>query len=194
MTTCAQGGLTVTPRLAGAPFLVFTRDQATPTTPAVILEQPKSGWNVALTIRACWSFGIPQLWLAADRLELEPFGERPAYEDAGAATDYISVVRDPDPLAAYLERDGVTVVAVERHAAIRTAGRPWWQHLPLASLGMYRHPERAVYVFGPEDGQVSDATLQRARVVLEIPSRHSLNLALAVGIVLGDRARTGGTS
>lgn len=182
MTTCELPHA-VTPRMAGAPFVLAGAAQVTPHAPAVVLERPKSEWNVALVIRACWAFGIRQVWLADDRLNLDPWGERPVFEDAATEPDYwVAVIRDPDPLAHYAAREGVRVVAVERGL-----DRPVW------TLGRFPHPERAVYVFGPEDGSVSPLTLARADATVEIPSRHPLNLALAVGIILGDRAtRLGG--
>jgi tRNA(Leu) C34 or U34 (ribose-2'-O)-methylase TrmL len=169
---------TVTPNLAGAPFLVFGRQHTTPLTPAVILEDPKSPWNVALVIRAAWAFGIPQVWISGGRVTLDAAGPRPTYEDAAQASDYVSVVENHDPLAAYVGRRDTDVIAVERGI-----------HPPAARVGAFRHAVAAVYVFGPEDGRVSPATLARADDALEIPSRHALNLALAVGIVLADRTR-----
>lgn len=49
------------------------------------------------------------------------------------------------------------------------------------------HPERAFYIFGPEDGSVSKAIVERAPAVVRIPSGACLNLAAAVNVVLYDR-------
>ncbi|MES9861297.1 MAG: RNA methyltransferase [Candidatus Thiodiazotropha sp. LLP2] len=49
------------------------------------------------------------------------------------------------------------------------------------------HPENAYYVFGPEDGTLTQATIDRADAVVYIPTTGCLNLAATVNIVLYDR-------
>ena len=51
----------------------------------------------------------------------------------------------------------------------------------------FSHPERAIYVLGPEDGSISPVLLQHCRAVIQIPSNRCLNVATAAGIVLYDR-------
>ena len=51
----------------------------------------------------------------------------------------------------------------------------------------YTHPERAFYVFGPEDGDLGERVFSWCRDVVVIPSHDSINLAAAVNIVLYDR-------
>jgi tRNA(Leu) C34 or U34 (ribose-2'-O)-methylase TrmL len=71
------------------------------------------------------------------------------------------------------------------------------RHLPLVhaddpldvlprDLPAYTHPERAFYVFGPEDGSLPKRVLDRCRDVVRIPSG-CLNLAATVNVVLYDR-------
>jgi tRNA(Leu) C34 or U34 (ribose-2'-O)-methylase TrmL len=55
------------------------------------------------------------------------------------------------------------------------------------ALPRFRHPDHAVYVFGPEDGTLSQDTVNRADAVVFIPAQSSLNLAAAVNVVLYDR-------
>jgi len=54
-------------------------------------------------------------------------------------------------------------------------------------LPRFAHPERAVYVLGPEDGSVGDELRSAARHVVVIPTRVCLNVAQAAAIVLYDR-------
>lgn len=49
------------------------------------------------------------------------------------------------------------------------------------------HPERAIYVFGPEDGSVPARIVDRAQHVVSIPTLHCMNLAATVNVVLYDR-------
>lgn len=55
------------------------------------------------------------------------------------------------------------------------------------SLPAFQHPERALYVFGPEDGSVPREIVDRAQHVVSIPTRHCMNLAATANVVLYDR-------
>jgi tRNA G18 (ribose-2'-O)-methylase SpoU len=54
-------------------------------------------------------------------------------------------------------------------------------------LPSFRHPLNAAYVLGPERSSLSPAVLARCRHVIRIPTRFSLNLAVAGALVLYDR-------
>ena len=54
-------------------------------------------------------------------------------------------------------------------------------------LPSFRHPLSAAYVLGPERSGLSPAMLARCRHVVRIPTRFSLNLAVAGALVLYDR-------
>jgi len=54
-------------------------------------------------------------------------------------------------------------------------------------LPAFEHPEHALYVFGPEDGSLRSAELSRCHRFVVIPTRHCVNLASAVYLVLYDR-------
>lgn len=54
-------------------------------------------------------------------------------------------------------------------------------------LPTFRHPERAVYLLGPEDGSLTVDVLKRCHSRLVIPGSHCLNLAVAGSVVLYDR-------
>nr|WP_294504326.1 RNA methyltransferase [uncultured Rhodopila sp.] len=54
-------------------------------------------------------------------------------------------------------------------------------------LPSFRHPLNAAYVLGPERAGLSDALLSRCDHVVKIPTRFSLNLAVAGALVLYDR-------
>ncbi len=55
------------------------------------------------------------------------------------------------------------------------------------ALPDYQHPENAVYVFGPEDGTISQTLIDRADDVVYIPTVGCMNLAASVNVVLYDR-------
>jgi tRNA G18 (ribose-2'-O)-methylase SpoU len=54
-------------------------------------------------------------------------------------------------------------------------------------LPSFRHPLNAAYVLGPERSGLSAPVLARCRHVIRIPTRFSLNLAVAGALVLYDR-------
>lgn len=55
-------------------------------------------------------------------------------------------------------------------------------------LAQYKHPERAFYVFGPEDGTLSHSTVKWCRDVVYIPMSGCMNLGACTNVVLYDRA------
>lgn len=76
----------------------------------------------------------------------------------------------------------------------------FWEHMPWGCLTVaveihkrskplpqLVHPERAIYVLGPEDGSLPDEITNRAHVVTQIPGAYCYNLAVAGSIVLYDR-------
>lgn len=54
-------------------------------------------------------------------------------------------------------------------------------------LPEYQHPNRAFYIFGPEDGTISQDILDRADDVVYVPTIGCMNLAASVNVVLYDR-------
>lgn len=66
------------------------------------------------------------------------------------------------------------------------------------SLFNFVHPERAIYIFGPENGSLPQRIMDRCKITLKVPTRTCLNLAGTANIVLYDRVakgynRAGGT-
>lgn len=54
-------------------------------------------------------------------------------------------------------------------------------------LPEYRHPTDALYIFGPEDGTITQELIDRADDVVYIPTIGCMNLAATVNVVLYDR-------
>ncbi len=62
------------------------------------------------------------------------------------------------------------------------------------SIVNFVHPDAAFYIFGPEDGSVSDKIMDKVSRVIQIPTTHCMNLAATVNVVLYDRmAKRGAT-
>ena len=55
------------------------------------------------------------------------------------------------------------------------------------ALPAYQHPHDALYIFGPEDGTISQNIIDRADAVVYVPTVGCMNLAATVNVVLYDR-------
>lgn len=54
-------------------------------------------------------------------------------------------------------------------------------------LCAFVHPQRGMYIFGPEDGSLNTAVLEKCHAVVRVPTRGCMNLAATVNVVLYDR-------
>ena len=55
-------------------------------------------------------------------------------------------------------------------------------------LPSFRHPLRAAYILGPEQGSLSPEVLEKCAYVVKIPTKFCVNVAIAGAIVMYDRA------
>jgi tRNA(Leu) C34 or U34 (ribose-2'-O)-methylase TrmL len=145
---------------------------------AVLLIDPKYGHNLGSAVRACAVFGVPECrwtgWRGARDAEARlPREER--LRDYRRKVAFGSAVDGDRPIDWFAGR-GLTPVAVERRQGFEVLG------------GGFLHPERALYVFGPEDGDLERGTLGACHRFVTIPGG-CLNLGAAVNVVLYDRQR-----
>jgi tRNA(Leu) C34 or U34 (ribose-2'-O)-methylase TrmL len=54
-------------------------------------------------------------------------------------------------------------------------------------LPEFQHPQQAMYLFGPEDGSISQSLVDEADHVVYIPTRGCMNLSASVNVLLYDR-------
>jgi tRNA(Leu) C34 or U34 (ribose-2'-O)-methylase TrmL len=54
-------------------------------------------------------------------------------------------------------------------------------------LHTFKHPARAYYIFGPEDGTLGGELVARCKHVVSVPTHGCMNLAATVNVVLYDR-------
>ena len=54
-------------------------------------------------------------------------------------------------------------------------------------LPEFEHPNKVMYVFGPEDGSIEQTIVDRASAVVYVPTIGCMNLAATVNVVLYDR-------
>ncbi len=136
----------------------------------VALDRPADPVNIGHVLRAALCFQARMIIL-------------------GQASEDIDVRRLPtDPTRAYrhvpvIEVDNL-LEATPRDAALVAVEMT----REAVALPRFVHPERACYVFGPESGSLEDGILARSAHRVQIPTAVSLNLGMAVGLVLYDRA------
>lgn len=56
-----------------------------------------------------------------------------------------------------------------------------------AELCSFRHPTRAAYILGPEDGSLSPEMVEACEFIVKIPTRFCLNVATAGAVIMYDR-------
>ena len=54
-------------------------------------------------------------------------------------------------------------------------------------LPEFEHPDNALYIFGPEDGTISQEVINSADAVVYVPTIGCMNLAASVNVLLYDR-------
>lgn len=150
-------------------------DKKTPKgkTPAVILINPKFPHNVGTALRSCSCWGIDQLWWTGDRVRVDVAkGERLPREERMKGYKHVDFIHNERPFD-YMPDDAVPVAVELREGA--------------ELLPAFEHPENAVYVFGPEDGGLTQQIARHCHRFVVIPTHHCLNLSTAVNVVLYDR-------
>ena len=141
--------------------------------PAIILVNPKYPHNVGAAVRAASCFGYKQVWFTGDRVSLDPAkGERLPREERMKGYKDVQLRQSDYPFEQFDK--GVPKIAVE----LRQGATP---------LQEFIHPEKAVYVFGPEDGSLGKPEVNHCHQFLVLPTRHCVNLAAAVYMVLMHR-------
>ena len=136
---------------------------------AVALHRPSRPENIGGVLRAADAYGAALVVLGGGTLPPDPLGHP---TDTTQAWRRIPVVLADDVLTVL--PDQCVPVAVERVA----------EATPLPE---FHHPERAMYLFGPENGSLDEAILERCAEVVSIPGRECSNLAAAVNVTLYDR-------
>lgn len=156
----------------------------------VILDRPKYEVNVGSVLRSAEIFGAREIVIIGTRYVRGSHGRWRAPTDVHNSAKRLNL-REVDTMAEALALfPDHFIVVVER----KMGG---------ALLPAFRHPLDAVYVFGPEDGAVDEASVLLSGAEpahVEIPAHlsvcnehiGSLNLAQAVTVTLYDRiSKTG---
>lgn len=133
---------------------------------AIGLFRPKTPANVGGVLRAAHVYGAALVAIQGDRTPIH------SCQDTTKAYRHIPVLRGDD-LFALSPFDCVPVAVDLVDDAV--------------PLPFFTHPERAFYIFGPEDGTLGRQHLDRCRHRVMVPTRFCMNLAATVNVVLYDR-------
>lgn len=136
---------------------------------AVGLVNPKCRENVGSALRAAGCYGVSMVAISGDRPD-KFMGRIPT--DTQKAYRHIPTLRVAD-IFDVIPYDCVPIaVDLLPHAK---------------SLVTFNHPERAFYIFGPEDGTLGKIITDRCKFAVQIPTNFCMNLAATVNVVLYDR-------
>jgi len=136
------------------------------------LLNPKSPENVASAMRAAGNYQVNRVFYTGTR-----YARALGYREG--AVNMSRKVSEGIPLSAtdcLIDKipEGVQLVCVEFAEGA-------------ASLPEFQHPEHAFYIFGPEDGSISQEIIDHADAVVYIPTVGCMNLAATVNVLLYDR-------
>ena len=126
---------------------------------------PKDSHNVGSVLRAAGCFNVALVAVTGHRY-------RAARTDTSKAHRHCPLLHVADL------REAVPFNCVLVAVEMLDVARP---------LNRYTHPERAFYIFGPEDGTLGHDVTSWCRDVVSVPSNGCLNLAATVNVVLYDR-------
>lgn len=132
---------------------------------AIGLFMPKTRANIGSVLRAAGCYDAAMVAITGQR-----YGRAPT--DTQASYRHLPLIQCDD-LHSIVPYDCVPV-AID----LIDGARP---------LNTYTHPERAFYIFGPEDGTLGKQVTSWCRDTVYIPTRHCMNLAATVNVVLYDR-------
>ena len=140
---------------------------------AIGLLNPKSPTNVGGIMRAAGCYRADAVFYTGKRYPLAVSNGNAQYNtDTKAASEQIPL-SGVESLIDAVEPD-VSIVCVD----LVEGATP---------LPDFKHPEKALYIFGPEDGTIKQQVVNRADAVVYVPTVGCMNLAASVNVLLYDR-------
>lgn len=132
------------------------------------LYNPKSPTNVGAVLRAAGCYDAEQVRYNGTR-----YSRAVKFQtDTQNSQERIQLVEMEDLTANVA--DDVEIVCVELVVGA-------------TALPHFTHPDKAIYVFGPEDGSLPQEMVDKAHHVVYVPTHGCMNLAATVNVVLYDR-------
>lgn len=132
----------------------------------ICLVYPVYDENIGGVLRAAYCFGASYIWIVGKKYR-------------GCKTDTVGGIRHI-PIFRCLTFDEVVIPYNTIPIAVEITDSS-------TNLEEAYHPDRALYIFGPEVGSLSQKVLDRCIQVCRIRTKSCLNLAAAVNVVSYDR-------
>jgi len=138
------------------------------------LSNPKTPTNVGVVLRAVSCFSANTVYYTGDRYERAARFHTDTQKSAETTEmKEVNCLLESAP-------KGNKIICIELAKGA----------VPLTE---FVHPEKAFYIFGPEDGSVDQTLVDQADAVVYIPTKGCLNVAMSVNIVLYDRLQKSGS-
>lgn len=135
---------------------------------AIGVLNPKTPENMGIVLRAAGCYGADAIFYTGARYDRA----RKFFTDTKNIGNKIPVTGVDDLLESIPQ--GTKIVAVE----LVEGAQP---------LMGFEHPDKAYYLFGPEDSSLTQDILDRCDAVVYVPTIGCMNLAATVNVVLYDR-------
>lgn len=132
------------------------------------LSNPKSPTNVGAVMRAAGCYQVDQVLYTGER-----YGKAAKFQTDTKNVANKIPLKSMSSLLDDLHPETKVVCVELAEGAI--------------SLPEFEHPEQALYVFGPEDGTITQDVVDRADSVVYVPTVGCMNLAATVNVLLYDR-------
>lgn len=132
------------------------------------LTNPKSATNVGAIMRAAGCFSVDAVLYTGTRYDRSV--------KLNTDTKKIAASTPLTKVESLLEQttDDMQVICIE----LVEGATP---------LPTFKHPDKALYIFGPEDGTIKQSVIDQADAVIYIPTTGCMNLAATVNVLLYDR-------
>ncbi len=146
---------------------------------AIALTNPKSPTNVGAVMRAAGCYQVDQVFYTGRRYEqAAKYNKDTLKTDTKNAQGKIPLIAVTDfntteGLLESIPADAKIICVDLVEGAI--------------PLPHFIHPEKAVYIFGPEDGTIKQEVINKADDVVFVPTIGCMNLAASVNVLLYDR-------
>ena len=139
---------------------------------AIGLVNPKTPVNVGGIMRASGCYGVKQVFYTGRRYDLAVKAEAQYEVDKKQAARTIPLQGVESLLEQVPANSKIICVDLVVGA------------IPLPQ---FTHPEKAFYIFGPEDGSIPQQIIDAADDVVYVPTKGCMNLAASVNVLLYDR-------
>ena len=136
---------------------------------AIGLDNPKNGLNVGAVMRAAMCYRASAVFAGGPRIRKI---RNISTTDTMKAHRHLPLIMVDD--VSFVDPYNCEKVAVDLVDGAK-------------SLVDFKHPKRAFYIFGPEDGTLGARVLDKCQHKISIPTVRCMNLAATVNVVLYDR-------